>query len=477
MARQPQNQAQGRDWYSVPVSSVRHAFVLFFIVIMLLGGGLAYQRWEMETLEDRAKIAIDDAAQLSRQLEARDDYARLRRENFSAWEDLESARAELASGRFRQALDRARTSHNTLKRVLRIEEGEIEGRIRFVKVQGNVEYRRGERGTWRRARIHDTLNPGDWVKTTDGSAEIRFADGSEYVLRRDTMVHLDREETAAGASEPVTDIVFGWVELNTADSGGRVKTPRSNASVGSGSEALVSFDRKAGSGRFASYSGDLEVETGSGQKRRLSSLQEVTQEDGKISAPVNLPGRPALLSPRNEEQFDYNRRREVTLRWRNVSGADRYHLMVSRSPLFATNLIETEQLRRTTAKLAVRGQGIFYWQVSAISGTGSSGPWSEPQQFRIADLEGINTASNDQTPPELEIEEIQTFGKVVLVSGRTEPGAEVSINSQPATVQLDGAFNKTIEMNQVGFAFIEVVATDAWKNTTDLKRRVFIDAF
>ena len=477
MAKNPRTKSQDRDWYSVPVSSVRRAFLLFFFVVLLLGGSLAYQRWEMETLEDRAKMAIDDAAQLARQLEARDDYPRLRRENFSAWEDLESARAELTSDRFRQALERAKTSHNTLKRVLRIEEGEIEGKIRFASVQGSVEYRRGERGTWRRARIHDTLNPGDWVKTTDGTAELRFIDGSEYILRRNTMIHLDREEGAAGTSEHVTDLVFGWVELSTAESGGRVKTPKSNASVGSGSEALVSFDREAGAGRFAAYAGDVEVESDSGQKQQLRALQQVTQEGERLLAPVNLPGRPQLISPDDEQHIDYGRNREVTLRWKGVAASDRYSLMVSRSSLFGTNLIETDQLRSTSTRLAIKGQGIFFWQVSAISRDGLRGPWSKPQQFRIASFNASST-EDDEKPPDLEIEEIQTYGKVVLVSGRTDdPRAGVSINSQPVIVQLDGSFNKTIEMNQVGFAFIEVVATDNWKNTTELKRRVFIDAF
>lgn len=476
MAKHLRTKSQSRDWYSVPVSSVRRAFLLFFFVVLLLGGSLTYQRWEMDTLEDRAKLAIDDAAQLARQLEARDDYPRLRRENFSAWEDLESARAELAVDRFRQALDRAKTSHNTLKRVLRIEEGEIEGKIRFASVQGSVEYRRGERGTWRRARIHDTLNPGDWVKTTDGSAELRFVDGSEYILRRNTMVHLDREENAAGTSEHVTDLVFGWVELSTAESGGRVKTPKSNASVGGGSEALVSFDREEGAGRFAAYAGALKVESDSGQKQELRALQQVTQKGERLSAPANLPGRPTLISPEDDQHIDYGRNREVTLRWKGVAASDRYSLMVSRSPLFATNLIETDELRSTSTRLAIKGQGIFFWQVSAISRQGIRGQWSEPQQFRVVSLKASGDV-DEGIPPELEIEEIQTYGKVVLVSGRTDPRAEVSINSQPVTVQLDGAFNKTIEMDQVGFAFIEVVATDNWKNTTDLKRRVFIDAF
>ena len=51
------------------------------------------------------------------------------------------------------------------------------------------------------------------------------------------------------------------------------------------------------------------------------------------------------------------------------------------------------------------------------------------------------------------------------------------INDEPVSVQLDGAFRKTIQMTQDGFAFIKIVAVDAWDNEAEVKRRVFIDAF
>ena len=65
----------------------------------------------------------------------------------------------------------------------------------------------------------------------------------------------------------------------------------------------------------------------------------------------------------------------------------------------------------------------------------------------------------------------------MIVNGRTEPGATVKINDEPVSVQVDGSFNKTVQMSQAGFAFIRVVATDAWDNPTEVKRRVYIDAF
>ena len=72
---------------------------------------------------------------------------------------------------------------------------------------------------------------------------------------------------------------------------------------------------------------------------------------------------------------------------------------------------------------------------------------------------------------------MQPYGSLVLVNGRTEPGATVSINDEPVSVDLNGSFSKTIQMTQVGYAFITIVATDAWDNTEEVKKRVFIDAF
>ena len=72
---------------------------------------------------------------------------------------------------------------------------------------------------------------------------------------------------------------------------------------------------------------------------------------------------------------------------------------------------------------------------------------------------------------------MQAYGSLVIVNGRTEPGATVTINKEPVSVQVDGSFSKTIQMSEAGFAFIHIVATDAWSNPTEVKRRVFVDAF
>ena len=468
---------QDRDWYSIPLSSVRNAVILLIVVLMLIGGSVLFQRWQHQTLGQRAQLAIDNATLEIRKLEGRDDFDKIRIEHSDAWEDLASARAEYSAERFAEALGRAEGSLRELHRLSQISPQESAAKIRFESLHGGVEYRRGERGAWKRARQHDSLNPGDWVKTSSsGSAEIRFPDGSRHVLLENTMVHLDRKRSASGTNEQVTDIVFGWVEFNTTRNSGRVITPASEALVKSSTEAMVSYDRNQGTGQFAAYSGGVDVTSKNGQTRQVRALQSVTQEGDLLSEPTSLPAKPRLVQPSEAQQIPFTVGTEMYLRWQPAARASRYALRISKGPLFATTVISDEDRIKTSARLSVHGPGEFYWQVAAISADGSRGPWSETHTFRLVRQEQARS-QDDKIPPVLEIEDIQTYGRVVLVTGRTEPDAAVQINGEPVAVALSGSFSKTIQMKQEGFAYVEVTAIDPWENSTDLSRRVFIDAF
>lgn len=465
------------QWYSISLSSVRRVAVLLVIVSGLIGGSLLYQRWEHLSLRDRTESTIQKATDLTRRVERRDAFEQIRIEHSAAWEDLEVARSEFAAERYRPALERAERSLTKLQSVLHIGQGPQAGRSRFVSIQGGVEYRRGERGAWKRARSHDVLNPGDWVKTSpDGTAEIRLPDRSKYVLRRNSMIRLGvSRNLLTSTEEPDTRVEFGWVDVNTSRRPSKVTTPKSQARVRMDSEAQISFDPDQGASRIATYRGSAEVVASNGQTRELGALQQVEQVGDLLSAPKAIPDRPKLLQPTDDQQIDLASR-QLSLTWSPDQGAYRYNLQVSRSPLFAPNIVADDNRRKTSAKLGLRGEGIFYWQVAAIDREGAKGPWSEPQALRVAALKRPEEVEDD-VPPELGIEDMQAYGSLVIVNGRTEPGAAVQINEEPVSVQVDGSFSKTIQMKQVGFAFMRIVATDAWDNPTEVKRRVFIDAF
>lgn len=446
------------------------------LALALVGGSLLYQQWEQRTRRDRAERAIKEAVDVANVLAKREDYDQIRIRHHLAWEDLKDARAEFSAERYGPALTRARAALREFDSIFDLGSSIAERKSRFLSVQGSVEYRRGE-GNWVKARTNDSLSPGDWVKTEDdGTAEIRFPDGSTYVLRYDTLLRLDANTFSTLGGDPVANIEFGWVEFNTGQSGSKIKTPKSEAILEGDTEATISYNPSQASGQYTTYAGGAQVTSNSGQTQQIGALQRVDQDGDLLSAPKPVPPRPLLVRPANDQEIDFDTQKELRLSWNQVEDAQRYALNISRSQIFANNVIEDYNRRNAWARVGIRGEGIFYWRVAAFGRNGAQGAWSETRSFRIAALRGVGDIE-DKTPPKLAIEEVQPYGSLVLVNGRTEPGATVRINDELVSVQLDGAFSKTIQMTQVGFAFITIVATDAWDNSAEVQRRVFIDAF
>jgi hypothetical protein len=52
----------------------------------------------------------------------------------------------------------------------------------------------------------------------------------------------------------------------------------------------------------------------------------------------------------------------------------------------------------------------------------------------------------------------------LLIYGKTEPGAVVTVNAEPADVEPDGAFKKTISNERDGAAILVVKSVDASGN-------------
>ncbi len=466
-----------RDWYSVSVTSLRRGMTLIALVLALIGSFLIYQQWEQRTRRDRAERAIQEARDLAYSLEKRDDYDQIRIEHHIAWEDLKDAETEFEAERYGVALNRARAAAREMDRIFDLGQEGSERKSRFLSVQGGVEYRRGEQGTWRKARTNDSLNPGDWVKTSDdGTAEIRFPEGSTYVLRHNTLVHLGTLISSPSGGEAVANLEFGWVDFNTGQGSSKIKTPKSEAILEGDTEATVSYDPNQAAGHYTTYAGGAQVTSTTGQTRQLGALQQVDQKGDQLSPPRPVPPSPELIQPVPNSEIDFDTQKEIRLSWKSVPNAVRYALNVSRSQIFAANIIEDTDRSKPSARIGIRGEGIFYWRVAAYDRNGSQGAWSETRSFRVAALRGVS-GIEDRIPPELVIDEVQTYGSLVLVNGRTEPGASVAINDERASVELNGSFSKTIQMTQVGFAFITIVATDAWDNKNEVKKRVFIDAF
>ncbi len=463
-----------RNWYSISASAGRRMLTLLGLGLVALAAYLAYTQWQSKDLERRALTAIQEASRLIRNLEQRSDISQLKERYGKAWELRDLARTAYDRTRMAEALGHANASLTTLDAIFDTDRDDRQGSIRFMRIEGEVQFRRGERGTWKRARANISLRYGDWVKTsTAGKAELVFADGAVFTLRPETMIHLS--ESGSAEEEGAADIVFGWVELGTGEREGLVKTPASLARIGRNSEAMVSYDQDRDRGLFASYQGKLEVSSNSGEKRSLGKLQQVTQEGDSLSDLKPLPSAPALVAPEDGVRVDRLESGRLELAWRPVQRASRYALRVSSSRLFAKKIIESSNRSRTRATLGLRGEGSFYWQVAAINSEGLIGPWSDAGSFRVIAKRGGD--ADDRTPPELEVYSLEPYGNQVIVSGRTEPGARLSIDGESFSIQPDGTFQKAIPVRGREKTVVSVVATDSWGNEATVEKEVFTGSF
>jgi hypothetical protein len=473
----PQPAARPRkEWYSVSVETLRGVGLLTLILALLGFGFLAYKIWENKTLKRQSSQLIAEVQQRIQQLQQKEQASGFRGELGAAWQSFQDAQTAYSNSDYRTALEHARRSKNFL---LSIDDAlapsGTAGQAQFINMQGEVEYRRGDSGDWEEARSRVALHQGDYVRTSEkGSAEIMFLDGTLYTVRPNTLFMVSGRSGGGGAGEQSIQMEYGWVDLNTSQGTSNVKTPGAVARVKQDSEAFVSVDKGSNQGRFGAFAGGIELSSGGGLKRDIQPMQQVVQTGDLLSEPEPLPGRPELLEPADNKDLNLESADKVVLTWEQVPNAARYSLQVSRNHLFVDNVIDVSNRTKTRATLGLRGEGTFQWRVAAYGKDGSQGPWSKASKFRVSSFRGAG-GNSDKTPPELDLEDVKSYGSIFIVGGRTEPGSRVEINGEQVKTAADGTFNKTVSLAKEGWSFIEVRARDGAGNETMRRHRVFVE--
>ncbi len=464
-------------WYSVSLDTLR-GFAIFLTVAALVAlAFFGYRHWEAWALERQATSLVEEARDLTARLHARGDLVQFADEFATGRELLRQAEEARGKGDLRTTVDKGRQSRDVLAAVLNVldQRGEGGGEAQFISVSGNVEFRRKAGNDWEEARHRVVLASGDHVRTgANGSADIMFSDGSLYTVSPNSSIVVDRRASGPRGEQSVR-MQHGWLSLMTTENPANVETPEARARVSPDSEAFVAYEEESRSGRIGAVRGAVEVSNQAGQVRSLGDLQQVVQEGALLSDAQPLPAQPQLMAPADKREIDASRQREVVLSWLPVDGATGYTLQVSRNRLFGDNVIDARRRGKTSARLRIQGEGNFQWRVAAEGGDDERGPWSAVRLFRVAS--GANRNRNEDTvPPELEIDEAVGYGSIFIVEGRTEAGATVEVNGEAVQVNADGSFTKTIQLVGEGWSFIEVRARDAWGNTVDRRRRVYIDS-
>ncbi|KAB2963657.1 MAG: FecR domain-containing protein [Thermoanaerobaculia bacterium] len=468
--------ARTRGWYTVSVDTLRVLGGLALVLVLAGGGWYGYRAWSARALEQEAAYLLDEVRTLLARATQERSGGTFTEELASARGGFESAEGAFAARDFRTAVDEGRRARALLLAVLDSGTRAASGEAQFIAVQGSVELRRGDQGEWEPARARDVLRQDDYVKTgANGSAEVVFLDGTLYTVRPNTLFVVTRQQAGVGtATEQAISMEYGWVNLNTAQRGGRVTTPRAEARVARDTEAAVSFDKATSTARFAAFRGEVEVTSEAGLVRRIGALEQVTQTGALLSDAQKLPTSPLLLEPGAGFETTLDGDRKLVLSWDPVAGATQYALQISRNRLFVDNLIDVDSRATTRATLGLRSEGAFEWRVAARTGAGLQGPWSEARTFRVvASLRGSDRG--DTTPPLLDIDQVQAYGNVFIVNGRTEPGATLTVNGEAVTVAANGTFAKTVLVQGEGWSFLELAASDPAGNIRRLRHRIFVE--
>lgn len=463
-------------WYSISLDTLRGFAIFLMLAALVALAFFGYRHWEAWALERQATSLVEEARDLTARLHARGELPQFADEFATGRELLHQAEEARARGDLRTTVDRGRQSRDVLAAVLNMLEQKGEsGEAQFLAVHGDVEFRRADSNDWEEARHRVVLSSSDRVRTgPNGSADIMFSDGTFYTVSPNSSIVVTRRG-GGSRNEQAVRMEHGWLNLMTRDNPTRVETPDAQARVSPESEAFVSYEEESRSGRIGAVRGEVQVSNEAGQVRRLDELEQVVQEGALLSEAEPLPAQPQLMAPADRREIDAGRQREVVLSWLPVDSATGYTLQVSRNKLFGDNVIEDDGRTKTSARLRIQGEGNFSWRVAAEGRERERGPWSAVRAFRIAS-NGRGSHSEDVVPPELVIEEAVGYGSIFIVEGRTEAGATVEVNGEPVQVNADGTFTKTTQLVGEGWSSIEVRARDAWGNTVDRRRRVYVDS-
>ena len=265
-------------------------------------------------------------------------------------------------------------------------------------------------------------------------------------------------------------------ETNAAGSYHEVATDSSTTRAGNRAHVEVSFDAQTRKTRTEVHSGSAEVRAG-GQTLNLKPLERMEVTRDNIVTRQSMPAPPQLIDPVDNRIFQIKDQSTAaaSLRWSPIQGADRYRLQLSRTTLFGDLLLDKSNIRSSRVQIPGLKEGNYFWRVSVVDAGGVESAFSETRRFRVAGERGRD--AQDRVPPPLQVNDFLPSGHIVIINGRTEPGAVLSIDGQTVDVYEDGAFTAVVRLRKEGRNDLEIIAQDASGNETRMRRPVYLESF
>jgi hypothetical protein len=351
----------------------------------------------------------------------------------------------------------------------------------FVNIDGSVRVKKAQSQQWIRADYNTGLEKGDFIQTgSDGVARIIFADGTNYVLKPDSLIVVEesREDPVTKATRVAVQVTSGAVDLSTGafevkGSTSQVSFQNAVANLSEDSRATVRNDPQKDVHELTVDQGGADVTRGS-TSIRLGQYEQVTfksSEPGLIRNQVLAP--PSLVEPQNMALTVSKDPKTTAVRfaWTPVGGARGYHLEISPSGMFSNLAADKKVSGQTSVMISGLDEGTYYWVVSSIDAKGVESQPSTPNRFNLVQqVEGGNKAF-------LEITKTILHGRVVEVVGRTEPGSTVIINNEQVfSIAPDGTFRHfTSPLPKAGANLITITAQNSRGGTNTIRKNIVVE--
>ncbi len=472
------------EWFNV---SYRGAgpWLLALLLLGLGGGGYWFYSLKVAPSAEAAE-AIERARTRLREAQSLTDGGGLA-------EIVEGARVTLAEacGNFEASqwgqsrIAAIRSENLSLKAIGMVRGGDGSERpVRFYRLEGDVRVKNAGEFAWQSASTTMMLQIGDQVKTSSSaSAQVIYFDGTITTVQPGSLLEIrDLYE------DPVTQVrwvreklSFGEVRASTPKRNVRgsyheVATDSATARSEEAGEFRVAFDRQTRTAEFDVFDGRVQV-SGRMERAALAGGERIrSAPDGKLMNKQMLPGAPRLLSPADQRVFiaEDPTLAKIGLSWESVPGATGYRLVISDRVLFSEPLYD-RQREGTTAEVEGVAPGAYYWRVAAFGQNAVLGTYSNPRRFRVSSQQIRDRA--DAEPPALEITDFVAIGSMVIVNGRTEPGAELWIDNEKIDVDTSGTFYAVVRLRREGLNELQFLAQDAAGNEVALARSAFVESF
>lgn len=351
----------------------------------------------------------------------------------------------------------------------------------FVNIDGTVRVKKSQSLQWISADYNTNLENGDYIQTgSDGVARIIFADGTNYLLKPDSLIVVEesREDPVTKATRVAVQVSSGAVDLSTGKfevpgSTSRVSFENATANLAEDSRAMLRNDPRKDVHELTVEQGQASVTRGS-TTVQLGQYDQVTfnrEKPGltrlKVISPPLLEDPPNMALTMTKDPKAAN----LDFAWSHVPGAVAYRLQISPSGMFSNLVVDRSVAGRTSARVTGLEEGTYYWVVSSIDAKGVESQPSAANRFSL--VQQVEAGSQAF----LEVTGIVQHGRVLEVVGRTEPGSTVIINNEQVfSIAADGTFRHfTSPLAKTGANQITITAQNRKGDTHTIRKNIVVE--